>query len=343
MLHSQTILYLGPISGTCLDRANALRRLSCVVEHLDLRELLPKSAWVDRITWRIGGNLVAPSLMRNLSETLSGKQFDLCYVDGGEWVTPKVISLLRSHAKKVINYNIDDPIGARDGARFKAYRQSLPYYDLNVVVRQENVAEAEKLKVKKIMRVYRSADEISHAPRKLTEMDHQIWDSEVLFLGTWFPERGPFLLELIQRGVPLSIRGSNWHKAPEWTQLKACWKGGAIAGDDYAKAIQCAKVNLGLLSKENRDLHTTRSLEIPALGGLFCAERTSEHIAMYQEGKEALFWKSAQECAEVCRFALSDENRRQTIAAAGHRRVKKNGHYNETILTMILNASELIQ
>lgn len=336
-----TILYLGPISGTCLDRANALRRLGHAVEHLDLRQFLPKTAWVDRITWRIGGNLIAPWMMRNLSETLNGKNFDLCYVDGGEWVTPKVISLLGSHAKKVINYNIDDPLGARDGARFKAYRQSLPYYDLNVVVRQENVAEAEMLNVKKIMRVYRSADEVSHAPRKLTEKDHQNWDSDVLFLGTWFPERGAFLLELIQLGVPLTIRGPNWHKAPEWSQLKKFWKGGAIAGDDYAKAIQCAKVNLGLLSKENRDLHTTRSLEIPALGGLLCAERTSEHITMYNEGQEAIFWKDAAECAEMCRFALSDENYRQTIAAAGHLRVKKNGHYNETILTTILNASEL--
>jgi spore maturation protein CgeB len=341
MSRSLTILYLGPISGTCLDRANALRRLGHIVEHLDLRQLLPTTAWVDRITWRMGGNLVAPWLMPSLAERLKGKQFDLCYVDGGEWVTPKVISLLRTYAKKVINYNIDDPLGARDGARFKAYRQSLPYYDLNVVVRQENIAEAKLLNVKKIMRVYRSADELSHAPRKLTEKDHQAWDSEVLFLGTWFPERGPFLLELIQLGAPLTIRGPNWHKAPEWPQLKSYWKGGAIAGDEYAKAIQCAKVNLGLLSKENRDLHTTRSLEIPALGGLLCAERTSEHVTMYVEGQEAIFWEDAAECVAMCRFALSDESRRQTIAAAGLLRVKKNGHYNETILTAILNAAEM--
>ncbi len=341
MSRTLSILYLGPISGTCLDRANALRRLGHAVEHLDLRILLPKTAWVDRITWRMGGHLIAPWLMRSLAEVLNGKKFDLCYVDGGEWVTPKVISLLRLHAKKVINYNIDDPLGARDGARFKAYRQSLPYYDLNIVVRQENVAEAEMLNVKKIMRVYRSADEVSHTPRKLSEKDHQTWDSEVLFLGTWFPERGPFLLALIQLGVPLTIRGSNWHKATEWPQLKQYWKGGAISGDDYAKAIQCAKVNLGLLSKENRDLHTTRSLEIPALGGLLCAERTSEHITMYNEGQEAVFWKDAEECAEICRFALSNENRRQTIAAAGHLRVKKNGHYNQIILTNILQAAEL--
>jgi spore maturation protein CgeB len=337
MSSALTILYFGPISGTCLDRANALRRLGHSVEHMDLRLFLPKTIWVDRITWRLGGNLLAPWLIRSLAVKLKGCNFDLCYVDGGEWVTPKVISLLRLHAKKVINYNIDDPLGPRDGPRFKAYRQSLPHYDINVVVRQENVYEAYALGAKNVMRVYRSADEASHAQRILTDEDHKIWDSKVLFLGTWFPERGPFLLDLINRGVPLTIRGSNWHKAPEWPQLKRYWKGGSIGGDDYAKAIQCAKVNLGLLSKENRDLHTTRSLEIPVLGSLLCAERTSEHVSMYAEGKEALFWKDAEECAVMCNFALSDEPRRKAIAQAGHLRVKQNGHYNEMIISSMLS------
>lgn len=334
-----SILYLGPASGTCLDRANAMRRIGHQLLHIDLRKLLPQSPWVDRITWKMGGGLFSPLTKHRLAAKLGNMSFDLCYVDGGEWVTPKVISLLRKHAKKIVNYNIDDPLGPRDGARYKAYRSSLSGYDLCVVMRDKNIDEAKSFGAKNVLHVFRSADEIAHAPRMLNEEDHQQWDSEVLFLGTWFPERGPFLSDLIRLGVPLTIRGPNWHKAPEWKQIKAYWKGGAISGDDYAKAIQCAKVNLGLLSKENRDLHTTRSLEIPALGGLLCAQRTDEHSAMYVEGEEALFWDNAKECAEVCHYALANEGRRRTIAEAGHMRVKENGHYNETILGSILAAS----
>jgi len=108
---------------------------------------------------------------------------------------------------------------------------------------------------------------------------------------------------------------------------------------DYAKAIQCAKVNLGLVSKENRDLHTTRSLEIPALGGFFCAERTSEHMNMYDEGAEAFFWSDAKECAAMCKLALSSESRRQEMAKAGQQRLKRNGHLNEIILNQITIAA----
>jgi len=330
------ILYLGPLSGTCLDRANALRRLGHQVTHIDLRTMLPKTAWVDRVTWHLGGDLLAYLLMPILSKAIKNQQYEVCWVDGGEWVTPKVINLLRQHASKIVSYSIDDPLGQRDGPRFKAYRQSLPQYHLNVVVRNENVAEAYALGAVDVMRVYRSADEVSHTPRKLSEIDQKAWDADVLFLGTWFPERGPFLLDLIKRGVPLTIRGSGWQKSPEWQELKAYWMGGSISGDDYAKAIQCAKVNLGMVSKGNRDLHTTRSLEIPALGGLLCAERTSEHVLMYKEGQEAFFWKDAEECAAICKLGLADETRRQAIAKAGHFKLKKNGHLNEVILAKII-------
>jgi len=333
------ILYFGPVSGTCLDRANAFRRLGHAVVHIDLRLLLPKSIWIDRIVWRLGGTHLSRLLLAPLRGKLAGKRFDICYVDGGEWVSPQVIRLLREFSKKVVNYNIDDPLGQRDGKRFKAYRQSLPYYDLAVVMRDINVIEAKALGAKRAIQVSRSADEVSHAPRNLRDQDHLAWDSDVLFLGTWFPERGGFLLDLVKEGVPLTIRGPNWQKAPEWPQLAPFWKGGAISGDEYAKAIQCAKVNLGLLSKGNRDLHTTRSLEIPALGALLCAERTSEHLHMYREGEEALFWANTKECAQMCRFALDDESRRAKIAEAGHRRVRANGHYNEQILNLIIDAT----
>lgn len=337
------ILYLGPISGTCLDRANALRRMGHKLDHVNPRHLLHETKWIDRAIWRLGGNLFSNWVKRALKAWLGTKQFDLCYVDGGELITAPVIKLLRDHAPVIINYNIDDPLGSRDGPRYKAYRNSLGLYDLVIVMRSSNVAEAKALGAHKVLRVFMAADEVSHKPRTLTAQDLQQWSSEVLFLGTWMPERGPFLLELIKRKVPLTIRGPHWEKSPEWPLLKHHWAGGAISGDDYAKAIQCAKVNLGLLSLGNRDEHTTRSLEIPALNSLLCAQRTPEHLAMYTEGKEALFWSDANECANACAYALNDEKRRQDIANAGYQKVKLNGHYNEMQLAKILAETGLTQ
>jgi hypothetical protein len=56
---------------------------------------------------------------------------------------------------------------------------------------------------------------------------------------------------------------------------------------------------------------------------------------MYEEGKEALFWTDAEECAAVCKSVLADESRRHAIAKAGHQRLKRNGHLNEVVLAEI--------
>jgi spore maturation protein CgeB len=77
-------------------------------------------------------------------------------------------------------------------------------------------------------------------------------------------------------------------------------------------------------------------LEVPALGGLLCAERTPEHLSMYEEGKEALFWDDPEECAVKCNDALKNPDARAAIAAAGHERIRANGDYNEQIMKSII-------
>ena len=69
------------------------------MEHLSLRELLPSSRWVDRWTWHVGGHWFGGRVDAALAKALQGRAFDLCHVDGGEWVTPAVIGLLREFSQ----------------------------------------------------------------------------------------------------------------------------------------------------------------------------------------------------------------------------------------------------
>jgi spore maturation protein CgeB len=183
-----------------------------------------------------------------------------------------------------------------------------------------------------------AADEVAHAPVAFSCDDLRKWRSEVAFVGTWMPERDPFLARLLDLGVPLSIYGDRWYKAREWPVIRKAWHGSGLIGQDYVKAIQSAKICLGLLSKGNRDLHTTRSAEIPYIGSVLCAERTIEHQAMYLENEEAIFWDTPEECAQKCFTLLADEPTRQAIALAGRRRCIHSGYLNEPTVKRILDA-----
>lgn len=338
MISPLNILYLaiGDSNSTSLMKARALERLGHRVSVLNLQDCLPRNIWLRRLNNWTGYADCQAATAKFVAGRLGQRKYDVAWVDGGQMVGPKVVAVLRQYARHLVNYNHDDPTGTRDGRAWGSFKRAVPHYDLLVTVRPETEGELKALGARRVLRVWRSYDEVDHRPRAIAPADRARWGSEVVFVGSWMPERGPFVAELVRRGLPLAIYGDFWPKAAEWTELKAVWRGPAVYGDDYAKAIQCSKIALGLLSKENRDNHTTRTAEIPALGGLLCAERTDEHTQLFVEGKEALFWRDAVECVRVCNEILANEVQRQMIARQGSAAVQRHGLGNESILDLVI-------
>ncbi|MEJ2670843.1 MAG: glycosyltransferase [Deltaproteobacteria bacterium] len=331
------ILFLGANGGNALKRAHALQRLGHEVKMIDPFGLFPFRNFVGRLIYYAGASLIETYLTKKLAPLIQNCRFDLTLVDNGELIGRRVLNIVRQVSPFIINYNNDDPFGNRDKNKWRLYLEAVPHYDLLAVVRGVNVAEAYAQGARKVLQVFMAVDELD-GPREITPQDRKRFSHEVLFIGTWMPERSPFLAELMSAGLPLTIYGNDWQKAPEWSTLQAVWQGPAIYGDDYIKAIQLAKISLGLLSKGNRDLHTTRTFEIPYCGGLLCAERTSEHLQLYQEDVEAVFWGDVRECLEKCQALLQNDAKRREIAEKGRARCLRNGIFNKNNLNLMINA-----
>lgn len=315
-----------------------MERLGHRVTLISPRDLLSRNRYLGSWMHHTGALFLGGFIARRVRASLPSTAFDLVWVEGGELTTPELIEELQQRYGCVVSYNHDDPYGRRDHGKWRLYLRSVPYYSLVTVIRDENIAEAYAAGAKQVLRIDRSADEVAHAPRPLSPEDGSQWSSDVLFAGTWMPERGPFLARLIELGVPLTLHGQGWHKAKEWPRLKPFWRSPGLYNDEmYAKAIQCAKVTLGLLSKGNRDAVTTRSFEVPYLGGVLCAERTDEHRRLYTEDVEAVFWSTPEECAAKCNLLLEDEAWRASIAQQGRARCVANGTTHQRMLTKVLS------
>ena len=340
------IIYIGcKLPGsTSRHRADALSRLGHAVRILD-----PYDKFKNRIDGKILGIFHYRSGYRMLQSDVTEwieslihlaiiKSPDVVWVDSGELLGFNAVKLLSQTGAKLVFYNHDDPTGKRDGHRFDSLLKSLLLYDLCVVVRHENIKEYKSLGARNVMCLWRSYDEIMHAPYKeLLDIPPEFC-SEVAFIGTWMRGEGrdQFVLDLLKRGIPVAIWGQRWEKSPLWGQIKICYRGGNLSGRDYVAAIQGAKVCLGMLSKGNRDLHTTRSMEIPYAGGVLCAERTSEHMELYVDGVEAVFWSDAEECAKQCRRLLDNDAWRESVRSAGMTRVRASQRGHEDMCRAVL-------
>lgn len=85
----------------------------------------------------------------------------------------------------------------------------------------------------------------------------------------------------------------------------------------------------------NFDQQTTRTVEIPACGGFMLAERTKEHLNLFEEGKEAAFFSSNEELLEMCKYYLGHENERRQIAEAGCQRCLTSDYSNEGMIRKV--------
>src|SRR4051794_17348386 len=141
-MNKLSICYVGSSLGTSFHRYEALKRLGHEVVLIDPRSLLPSSTLIDLWIWRTGGVLLDRLIQRSILERISSDKFDLVYVDGGELVNPSLVRKLKREIGKVINYNMDDPYTGRDLRKWRLYLESVPLYDLVIVVRDCNLPEA---------------------------------------------------------------------------------------------------------------------------------------------------------------------------------------------------------
>jgi spore maturation protein CgeB len=332
------IAYIGTKSGTSLQRARALGRLGHDVYIIDPWAWLQGSALSTRIHFHSGYVMAGAIIDKKIKDEVKQSNADLVWVNQGEFLGPSIIKKIRELDVPIINYANDNPFSPENKLRFNRYRTALPYYDLVVVVFAHIVDLARNAGARKVIRKYISADEVAHLRQTCNSNGKDNLESDVVFVGTWMREyRSSFIADLIRLGVPVSIWGDRWHKAREWKTIEPHWRGpGVYEEGRYATILRSAKICLGLINKAAGNLHTDRSIQIPALGSVLCAERTSEHLAMYEEGTQAVFWSDAVECASLCKKLLANESERQEIARLGYKRAIKNNLFNEPVLASII-------
>ena len=115
---------------------------------------------------------------------------------------------------------------------------------------------------------------------------------------------------------------------------------GYLANDAYREGIWRSKINRSFVTEDNEDDIAHKAVEIAACGAFLMALRTPEHEALVEEDKEAVFFSSAEECADKARFYLARPDLREAIAARGRERAVRSGYDNDSQLARVLNRLE---
>lgn len=331
------IVYIGVASGTSLHRARALERLGYSVTVVDPWSWLTKLPLQARAHFHTRYLGVDSIVARPLYARVRAAAPDLIWVNDGEFLGRGSLGRLRELRTPMVNYSADNPFVVAANGKWRNFLANVDMYDVVAQTFAKAAARLEQFGARRVLRVFLSADEVAHRSGPVSQEDVVQYGSSVSYVAQWSPERGPFILRLSELGVPITLWGNRWRRAKEWPRIRHLWRGPGVSSTGYRKIIQLSKISLCLLHKAAGNLHTSRSIEIPAIGTVLCAERSTEHRQLYTEGAEAVFFDSAEECAEQCKALLANEGLRRRIARGGHERAVRNNLFNEPVLASILS------
>jgi len=320
------ILNVGPLwrGSNAGGLFRALSREGCLIEVID--EFYFVSLQTRKKSTKVLERIIRPLQEDEFNNAIKRQieifRPDILFVYKGVFVTTDTLSFARSHRCKLVLFYPDVSMSAH-GANIP---KAIPIYDLVFTTKTFGIRDLEsKYGVKNAFFIPHGFDPDIHRKLEISKDEQAIFGCDVSFVGNWSPKKEKWLACLKEKipDIHLKIWGDQWGKAT--SVLKSSVQGRPVLGDLYALAIQCSKINLGILSEQvtgasSGDLITSRTFHIPAASGFMLHERNEESVLYYKENEEAAFFDGPEELvAKVVHF-INDDAARERIRLAGHNR-----------------------
>jgi hypothetical protein len=338
------ILYAGSLSpnDSALYRLWALERLGHQVIPVNSIPYSPSNPKLRAVVFRLAMGPHVDRLNRDIIEIAERERPDAVWADKLLWMKPKTVDRLRSLGIVTVSYMIDNPFGPRQDPGWRLYMKAIPHYDLHVVQRDKNIEDYRSRGARDVIKIQTAYEPTLHFPPPEGWSDRDR-NRDVSFLGTPYDNRAAVLSNLSQEfNVVISGSPRHWGRALTPEQFAKLYREGELYRDQYREAIWRSKINLSFITHSNQDEFVHKSFEIAGCGGFLLAERSQGHLDRFVEGEEAVFFTGYDELVEKIRRYLPDEEARNRIAAAGHRRAERDGYHNDRQVGLIVERIQKI-
>lgn len=334
--------------GTCLQRKWALEDLGCSVVGVDTGIPSDRPTVIQlgyRVRRRLFLNYESNRINKAVISAARAVQPDIVWIDKGLSITSETLQRVKGICPEAIlvSFSPDDMMNPNN--QTEHYLDCIPIYDHHITTKTYNVNELQLLGAHSVIMINNSYCRRSHKPVSLTLEQRLRLGGPVGFIGYWELEREEYMSFLAESNIPIRVWGP-WKRRCRTFHRNMVVEGKIAWGDDYAPTLCAFDINLCFLRKENRDLQTTRSIEIPACGAFMLAERTDEHLSLFKEGEEAEFFETKEEMRDKISYYLKHGAHRRKIALAGYNRCRKEGYsYTERfrqVMNIIMRGAHVI-
>jgi len=341
---SRKILYIGTLASgqTSYYRYRALQRLQQDVIPFDYSGYGFKLPGMNWLGTRFPVRPLVDEINAELVAAVEKERPDAVWFDKPTQFTPETIRRVKETGAQTVCYNQDNPFGPRNDGCWHQFFRIYRMLDLHCLFRNADILRyrAWGLNTIKIQFSYDPRENYP-PPAGWSDADRT---REASYIGSPHEDRPQFLRALAREyNLPLTISGPRWEKALNKEDRRRYLRGGVLRDGEYRENIWKSKINLAFVTRLNEDDVAHKAFEIAACGGFLLALRSPGHEACFDEGKEAEFFSSGEECADKIRYYLEHPVEREEIARRGCERAKRSGYDNDTQLQRVLDRLDEMQ
>ena len=250
---------------------------------------------------------------------------------GAAPLTRCVIKRCRTTGAKVVNFSTDDPFNPRQSARW--FLSALSEYDVVFTPRRSNIAELLAHGVNTVDYLPFGYDKHLFYPVSGNAEAH---NSDFFFAGAADRARVPYIAAALHAGFDVALHGINWERYRATRQIT---RGQADLATLRSGIAGCG-VALCLVRHENRDGHSMRTFEVPAVGACMVVEDTVEHRDIFgAEGDCVMYFRNPEQMVTQAHKLLHDPELRRGLARHVHQRIVGSGNtYADRLQHILANA-----
>jgi spore maturation protein CgeB len=330
-----SLLIVGNDGGTNIGASllRAARSLALPVELVDARAAYDAPRALARFNWWMRGR--RPTRLRAFSGGLIARwrtgRDAAVIATGLAPIEARALDEARRQGIPTSVYLTDDPWNPAFKSQW--FLEALPLYDRVFTPRRSNMSDLVRHGCSSVEYLPFGFDPELFFPDPPPPAERSSYASDVFFAGGADSERQPFLSALLSAGFDVALYGDYWERFAPTRQVTR----GHGTPKQLRHAIAAAKVCLGLVRRANRDGHAMRSIEVPAAGGCFLVERTSEHEELFgPAGDAVVYFDNLDHMVAETRRLLDDAPRRARLAARAHA-IVEHGHftYRDRLLSLL--------
>ena len=245
----------------------------------------------------------------------------VCLVQGGHRILPETVREMKARGIITVLWTIDAP-----GSSGLPY-DTAPLYDLVFCGGTEAV---ELLTAAGVTRPQWLPFGTPSAlePYHLSDGERSAYDSDVCFIGSYYPNRARLFEQLT--GLRLLIRGPGWGRLSPQSPLTAMARDRQVPPSEWRRIYAASKIVLAVHYQDDRSpCHqaSPRVFEVMACGAFLLSDGQRDVATLFRDGEHLVLFNDGRDLRQKIDYYLSHPGERARIAEQGRRETLKHHTY----------------